>query len=61
MERRWKGKDTDKVIPKYRQSKVAAFRGGSTEATTIFPPFRAGTFNLWIKMRIFAEILKLGI
>ena len=61
MERRWKGKDTDKVIPKYGQSKVAAFRGGSTEATTIFPPFRAGTFYLWIKMRIFAEILKLGI
>lgn len=61
MERRWKGKDTDKVIPKYEQSKVTAFRGGSTEAATIFPPFRAGTFYLWIKMRIFAEILKLGI
>ena len=42
----WKDKDTDKVIPKYEQSKVTAFRGGSTEATTIFPPFRAGTFYL---------------
>ena len=49
MERRWKGKDLYKVIPKYGQSKVAASRGGSTGEATIFPPFRDGLFIYGLK------------